>query len=157
LLRDVSLDPTEDTSLPYPMHQIPALPQLLDPPLPGGGQEELPLPLESLQEVQRRLIDHLEVETGQRRPATASGIIGVLLTPGNAFLVFVYTQIISVFGYDGATKLQSINAPLGIRLVIGLMPAIMIALGLFFPSKYPINKDKEDEIETEMLTRHKTS
>ena len=107
--------------------------------------------------IQRRLIDHLEVETGQRRPATASGIIGVLLTPGNAFLVFVYTQIISVFGYDGATKLQSINAPLGIRLVIGLMPAIMIALGLFFPSKYPINKDKEDEIETEMLTRHKTS
>jgi len=30
----------------------------------------------------------------------------------------------------------------------------MIALGLFFLSKYSINKDEEDEIETEMLTRH---
>lgn len=106
--------------------------------------------------IQRRLIDHLEIETGHRRPATIGGIIGVLLTPGNAFLVFVYTQIISYFGYDGATKIQSANAQLGIRLATGLMPAIMIGLGLFFLAKYPINKDEEDRIEKEILARHTT-
>jgi Na+/melibiose symporter-like transporter len=107
--------------------------------------------------IQRRLIDHLEVETGHRRPATIGGIIGVLLTPGNAFLVFVYTQIISAFGYDGTTKLQSASAQLGIRLATGLTPAIMIALGLLFLSRYPIGKDIEDKIEAEMLTRHGAS
>ena len=107
--------------------------------------------------IQKRLIDHLEIETGHRRPATVGGIIGVLLTPGNAFLVFVYTQIIHYFGYDGATKVQSTSAQWGIRLATGLMPAIMIAIGLFFLWKYPLNKQKEDEIEAEMLERHRYS
>jgi glycoside/pentoside/hexuronide:cation symporter, GPH family len=104
--------------------------------------------------IARRLIDNLELVTGQRRPATISGIIGVLLTPGNAVLVFVYTQIISAFGYDGATKLQSATAQWGIRIATGLMPAVMILLGLFFLSQYPIGKEKEDQIELDMLTRH---
>lgn len=83
-------------------------------------------------------------------------MIGVLLTPGNAFLVFVYTQIISAFGYDGTSKIQDVTAQLGIRLATGLVPVIMIALGLFFLAKYPIGKDEEDEIEAIMLTRHRT-
>jgi hypothetical protein len=58
----------------------------------------------------RRLIGHLEMVTGQRRLATIGGIICVLLTPGNAVLEFVYIQIISAFGYDGSTKLQSISS-----------------------------------------------
>ena len=82
--------------------------------------------------------------------------IGVLLTPGNAFLIFVYTQIISAFGYDGATKVQDATSQWGIRLATGLMPVIMIALGLFFLSKYPINKAEEDEIEAETISRHRS-
>lgn len=49
------------------------------------------------------------------------------------------------------------SAQWGIRLATGLMPAVMIAIGLFFLWKYPINKQKEDEIETEMLARHRVS
>ena len=104
--------------------------------------------------IARRLIDHLELKTGQRRPATISGIIGVLLTPGNAVLVFVYTQIISAFGYDGATKLQDATSQLGIRIATGIMPVVMILIGLFFLSKYPIGKEEEDIIEAEILDRH---
>ena len=107
--------------------------------------------------IQRRLIDHLELKTGHRRPGTINGIIGVLLTPGNAFLVFVYTQIISAFGYDGATKIQSATAQTGIRLATGLMPAIMIVLGLFFLFKFPLDKEKEDAIEEEILLRHRST
>jgi Na+/melibiose symporter-like transporter len=107
--------------------------------------------------IQRRLIDHLELKTSHRRPGTVMGIIGDLLTPGNAFMVFVYTQIISTFSYDGATKVQSVTSQLGIRLATGLMPVIMSALGLFFLSKYPINQEKEDAIEAEMLSRHRSA
>jgi len=31
---------------------------------------------------------------------------------------------------------------------------MMILLGLFFLSKYPIGKEREDEIEAEMIIRH---
>jgi hypothetical protein len=42
-----------------------------------------------------------------------------------------------------------------IRLATGLMPVIMIALGQFFLSKFPLDKVKEDDIEDEMLSRHR--
>jgi hypothetical protein len=40
------------------------------------------------------------------------------------------------------------------RIATGLMPAVMILIGLFFLTRYPIGKEKEDEIEREMLIHH---
>jgi Na+/melibiose symporter-like transporter len=37
----------------------------------------------------KRLIDFLEIRTGRRRPGTVKGVIGVLMTPGNAIYVFI--------------------------------------------------------------------
>ena len=50
---------------------------------------------------------------------------------------------------NGYTRLQKIQH----MLATGLTP-IIIALGLLFLYRYPIGKDKEDEIEAEMLVRH---
>ena len=107
--------------------------------------------------IKKRLIDYLEGKTGKRRPGTVGGVMGVLMTPGTAIYVFLYTQIISVFGYDGATKVQSASSQLGIRLATGVLPALMIVLGLFFFSKYPIDKKTEDWVEAEMLSKHRSS
>ncbi len=107
--------------------------------------------------IRKRLIDYLEIQTGQRRPGTISGILGVLLTPSNAVLVFFYTQIISAFGYDGTSKIQDATSQMGIRLATGLLPAVMILIGLFFFSKYPLDKKTEDWVEAETLARHGSS
>jgi GPH family glycoside/pentoside/hexuronide:cation symporter len=104
--------------------------------------------------IRKRLIDYLEIKTGERRPGTISGILGVLLTPSNAVLVFFYTQIISAFGYDGASKVQDATAQMGIRIATGLLPAVLILLGLFFLSKYPIDKETEDWVEAQTLSMH---
>ena len=56
------------------------------------------------------------------------------------------TNMVNESGY---TRLQKIQY----MLATGLTP-IMIALGLLFLSRYPIGKDKENEIEKEMLERH---
>ncbi len=106
--------------------------------------------------IHKRLIDYLEIKTGERRPATIAGIRGVLMTPSNAVLVFLYTQIISAFGYDGASKIQDATAQMGIRIATGIMPAVLIILGLIFFSKYPIDKETEDWVEAEMLARHRS-
>ena len=106
--------------------------------------------------INKRLIDYLEIKTGKRRPGTINGVIGVLMTPGTAIYVFLYTQIISSFGYDGASKVQSASSQLGIRLATGLLPAVRILLGLFFFSKYPIDKKMEDWVEAEMLAKHRS-
>jgi Na+/melibiose symporter-like transporter len=107
--------------------------------------------------IRKRLIDYLEIQTGQRRPGTISGILGVLLTPSNAVFVFFYTQIISAFGYDGASKVQDATTQLGIRIATGVLPAIFILIGMFFFSKYPIDKRTEDWVEAEILARHTSS
>jgi Na+/melibiose symporter-like transporter len=104
--------------------------------------------------INKRLIDYLEIKTGERRPGTVSGILGVLLTPSNAVLVFFYTQIISAFGYDGASKVQDVSSQWGIRIATGLLPAAFILIGMFFFSKYPIDKQTEDWVEAETLSRH---
>ena len=56
------------------------------------------------------------------------------------------TNMVNESGY---TRLQKIQY----MLATGLTP-IMIALGLLFLSRYPFGKDKEDEVEKEMLERH---
>lgn len=102
----------------------------------------------------KRLIDYLELKTGKRRPGTIGGIRGVLMTPSNAMIVFFYTQIISAFGYDGSSKIQTATAQWGIRLATGIMPAVLLLIGMFFLSKYPIDKKTEDWVEAETLKKH---
>jgi Na+/melibiose symporter-like transporter len=104
----------------------------------------------------KRLIDYLETRTGHRRPGTIKGVIGVLMTPGNAIYVFLYTQILSAFGYDGASKIQDLTSQWGIRLATGMLPAVMILVGMFFFSRYPIDKETEDRVEAEMLAKHRS-
>ena len=70
------------------------------------------------------------------------------------FWYFFYTQIISVFGYDGASKVQDASSQWGIRIATGLLPAVLILIGMFFFSKYPIDKQTEDWVEVETLSRH---
>jgi Na+/melibiose symporter-like transporter len=103
----------------------------------------------------KRLVDYLELKIGQRRPGTIKGVIGVLMTPSSALYVFLYTQIISAFGYDGASKVQDATAQWGIRLATGLLPAVMIMIGMVFWSKYPLDKELEDRVEAEMLAKHR--
>jgi Na+/melibiose symporter-like transporter len=104
----------------------------------------------------KRLIDYLEIKTGKRRPGTIKGVLGVLMTPGKAMFIFFYTQIISAFGYDGTSKVQDVTSQWGIRLATGLLPAVMILVGLFFWSKYPLDKETEDWVEAETLAKHRT-
>ncbi len=105
--------------------------------------------------ISKRLIDYLEIKTGQRRPGTIGGVKGVLMTPGKAIYVFLYTQIISAFGYDGTSKVQSVTSQWGIRLATGLLPAVMILIGLFFWAKYPLDKETEDWVEAKTLAKHR--
>lgn len=103
----------------------------------------------------KRLIDYLEIKTGQRRPGMIKGVLGVLMTPSSAIYVFFYTQILSAFGYNGASKVQDVTAQWGIRLATGLLPALMILVGMFFWSRYPLDKKMEDWVEAEMLAKHR--
>ncbi|MFN2152839.1 MAG: hypothetical protein ACK2T5_14645, partial [Anaerolineales bacterium] len=65
-------------------------------------------------------------------------------------------QIISAFGYDGASKVQDVTSQWGIRLATGLLPAVMILVGLFFWAKYPLDKKTEDQVEAETLAKHRS-
>lgn len=104
--------------------------------------------------ISKRLVDYLELQTGKRRPGTIGGIRGVLTTPSGAIYLFLFTNIISLFGYDGANKVQTTTSQWGIRLANGVLPALLLLIGLFFLSKYPLDKKTEDWVEEETLKKH---
>jgi Na+/melibiose symporter-like transporter len=58
-------------------------------------------------------------------------------------------------GYDGVSKVQDVTSQWGIRLATGLLPAVMILVGMFFWARYPIDKETEDRVEAETLARHR--
>lgn len=104
--------------------------------------------------ISKRMVDYLELKTGNRRPGTIGGIRGVLTTPSGAMIIFFYTQILSAFGYNGTSKVQTAAAQWGIRLATGIMPAVLLLIGIFFLSKYPIDKKTEEWVEAETLKKH---
>jgi hypothetical protein len=67
-----------------------------------------------------------------------------------------FAPLLSAFGYNGAGKVQNLTSQWGIRLATGLLPAVMILVGVFFFARYPIDKETEDRVELEIFANHRS-
>lgn len=100
------------------------------------------------------IIDENELKTGERKTGFFMGFMAVITIPAQSFLVFIYTMIITYFNYDGSTKIQTAEAMLGIRLGVGLVPAVFLILAVVPILLYPIGKKEEQEIKVAIEKRH---
>ena len=100
------------------------------------------------------VIDENEIKTGVRKSGIFMGFMAVFTIPAQSFLIFLFTLIISFFHYDGTAKIQTAKAVFGIRLGVGLLPAIFLLLSLIPLFLYPIDKKKEQEIKEKIEKLH---
>jgi GPH family glycoside/pentoside/hexuronide:cation symporter len=56
-------------------------------------------------------------------------------------------------GYDGLAAQQPASALLGLRLVIGPIPALLLCLGIVFALRYPLTRQQHAEVVAELARR----
>lgn len=103
-------------------------------------------------------IEYDELRTGQRREGIFYGFFVFLQKSGLAIATFIVGQVLNAAGYipggpDSATPVQPDSALLAIRIAIGPMPAVAILIGMYLVWKFPITREKHDEIRAELRRR----
>ena len=100
------------------------------------------------------VIDHVELQTGKRQPGVVRGILAIIMVPAASMQPLVLSTLLSAAGYIGDTKHQTAEVVQAIRFGTGLIPALILAVGIFLLIKFPINHKRELEIRAAMEEKH---
>lgn len=94
-------------------------------------------------------IEFAFARSGVRREGIYYSVWTFAIAVGGAFAAFLVGQVLNLFGYipDAVQTAQSI---LGIRLLIGPLPAALILLGNLALAFYPINQKRYAEIQAQI-------
>lgn len=92
------------------------------------------------------IIDEDRSRTKIYKPGVYLGIAAIFAIPARAIHVATFSFIIDFFGYDGLAAVQTERAIMGIRIGAGLVPAIMVLIGIIPLFFFTIDKKKENEI-----------
>ncbi len=104
-----------------------------------------------------------ELETGKRREGAYYGFFVLLQKLGLALGLFLVSQALAASGYitppPGATEaiVQPDSALLAIRLMIGPVPAVVLAAGIYLVYKFPITKAGHAETLRELAARQSSA
>ncbi len=93
------------------------------------------------------IVDELEMFTGKRQPATVESIIAIFMTAAGAMPTLILSFLMEQTGYISEQKAQSFEVMQAIRFGNGLIPAIILLIGLLVFLKFPIDKKREKEIQ----------
>ncbi|MFX1453025.1 MAG: MFS transporter, partial [Promethearchaeota archaeon] len=85
------------------------------------------------------VIDEDELNTGKRREGAYYGSTALFTKPSQSIAAAVTGLIFALTGYDQDATTQSIVAQFGIKLNIGLIPALILLLGILLLTKFPID------------------
>ncbi len=103
------------------------------------------------------VIDLDELNTGQRREGIFYGFVVQIQKIAVAFSVFMVGQILDWTGYipvaEGLSTLQPPSALWAIRIITGLVPSLLLGVGLILVSFYPITPSRHAEIMLQLQER----
>lgn len=100
------------------------------------------------------VIDEDETITGVRREGIYQGI-RAFIAKGSVSLSYVTMGIVlSVSGFQSGTVTQSESALLGIRLLMGLIPAVVMFIGILIYIKYPLKGERLEKVKEEVIRMH---
>jgi Na+/melibiose symporter-like transporter len=99
-------------------------------------------------------IEYGYFRTGVRREGVYYSVWTFMIALGGAFAGFLIGQSLGLFGYvpDAAQSAASI---LGIRLLIGPLPAVLILLGNLALVFYPLNQKRYEQVQAAIREREK--
>ena len=106
------------------------------------------------------IIDEDEINTGRRREGMYFGGNALITKPAISIAVLLvgifntYFFFNPMFNVHSPKYIHAGDALLGIRLVMGLVPAILLAIGLIFLVLYPLNKRRVEKLKRELDELH---
>lgn len=92
------------------------------------------------------VIDLDELHTGQRREGLYFSAVVFLQKLGLAIALFLSGQMLQWTGFTATAANQPESALWAVRLLIGPIPAILIAGSLWFAYRYPLSRERHQEI-----------
>lgn len=101
-------------------------------------------------------VEYGEWKTGLRSEGTTYAIFSFVRKMAQALGGAVGIWIIGWFGYQGGQVVQSESAIEGIRLAMGLLPAVVFALAAVLMQFYPLTDDRHRQILLDLRSRKET-
>ncbi len=93
------------------------------------------------------VVDIDELMTGQRREGIYSGYMVFFRKLATALAIFIVTRVLAASGFVGGTggSLGDISQPesalVALRVLVGVVPSIMLALSIVVAWRYPLSKE----------------
>ncbi|MCG3222827.1 MAG: MFS transporter, partial [Candidatus Heimdallarchaeota archaeon] len=103
------------------------------------------------------IADEDELKTNNRRDGMFFGTNALITKPAASLIIFVFTAIIQVYGYNSNLNVQSVQAKFGIRLGVGILPLIFLVFALIAIYFYPLHGKKLKQIKAELDDLHRES
>jgi Na+/melibiose symporter-like transporter len=100
------------------------------------------------------VVDHIELETGKRQPGVVRGIMAIIMLPAASVQPLILSALLSMTGYVGETKHQATEVVQAIRYGTGLIPAVILLVGIILLAMLPINHKRELEIQAAIEEKH---
>ncbi len=98
-------------------------------------------------------IEWYEYKTGERHEGMFYSITTLARKITSAGTVPLIGLVLEITGYQPNLAQQSVEAVKGIKMVIGPIPAILLALGIFIAYKYPLDRQDFTKIVEELKKR----
>lgn len=98
------------------------------------------------------VIEHDELESGERREGMYYGVYGLIDKIARTLGIFLVGIGLDMVGYTPNIT-QSASSLLGIRLIFGPIPAILLLCALPLLLRYPINRQTHKEIREKLALR----
>ncbi|MCX7030210.1 MAG: MFS transporter, partial [Spirochaetes bacterium] len=92
-------------------------------------------------------IEWEELRTGSRKEGFFFGVVSLLNKVANSVAVPWVALVLAATGYDEARGLEQPAGTLAaIRLLVGLVPGVLLALGVAAAAVYPLSRDRHERI-----------
>jgi GPH family glycoside/pentoside/hexuronide:cation symporter len=94
-----------------------------------------------------------EWQTGERHEGVFYSLVTLLRKVATSIAIPATLWLLHFTGYDGLAEQQPASAEMGLRVVIGPIPAVLLCLGIAFAYFYPLTRAKYAEIVRELERR----
>lgn len=99
------------------------------------------------------VVEFDEYQNGKRREGLLYGGTSFAYKLATGIAVFLAGVALSVFGYAPG-QVQTDTAKLGIRLVIGIVPAALFLMSIYYARRYPLTAERHREIVKKLAERN---
>ncbi len=94
-----------------------------------------------------------ELQTGERHEGMFYSLVTLMQKIASSVAIPLVLLVLDFTGYVPNSAQQPANALLGIRIVIGPIPAVILLLGILFAVMYPLDRERFAEVNRELENR----